>query len=567
MPADTGSCYVENQYDQLARLTATTLVTPFDSSANVHSYNYDNGNQRTRQTFKAANYTDYTYDPIGQLKTAKGTEYDDVTSRFNEQFGYAYDKAGNLAFNVNNLNELTTETNKGTLTVAGTTTSPATDVTVNGANAILYSDSTFAKAGFTLTNGLNSFTALAHDTYGRSDSSTINTFLLLTNNFAYDLNGNLRTNGTRIFDYDDENQLIRITEPSAWKSEFAYDGLMRRRIRKEFTWSSGAWNLTNEVRYVYDGNLIVQERWLNLQLGTSNIQQLVTYTRGNDLSGSLEGAGGIGGLLARSSFSVLLSSLSSAFYHADGNGNITALVSTNGTVLARYQYDPFGDVLAMSGPLAEANLYRFSSTEVHPVSGLVYYLYRYYTPSLQRWISMDPLGDVGNLALMTANAAPWGSFENDSAEMTGDEFILASIQKNGNLYVGIANNPVNGIDAVGLQLSGCATLAAEPTLLMGEEALMAYRAAQAAKAAAAAAALATTLRGDRAEMGQGSAGRDHKTKSGPKQKERFQKKAKEKREQGAKDLQDAWDKWKGLSDEVKKLRPDLKPTKPDPSCK
>ena len=37
------------------------------------------------------------------------------------------------------------------------------------------------------------------------------------------------TNGTRTFAYDDENQLTTITEPSAWKSEFTYDGKKRKR--------------------------------------------------------------------------------------------------------------------------------------------------------------------------------------------------------------------------------------------------------------------------------------------------------------------------------------------------
>ena len=52
--------------------------------------------------------------------------------------------------------------------------------------------------------------------------------------YAYDANGNLTTNGTRFFEYDNENQLTRITEPNAWKSEFSYDGKMRRRITKEY---------------------------------------------------------------------------------------------------------------------------------------------------------------------------------------------------------------------------------------------------------------------------------------------------------------------------------------------
>jgi YD repeat-containing protein len=70
----------------------------------------------------------------------------------------------------------------------------------------------------------------------------------------------------------------------------------------------------------------------------------------------LRGAGGIGGLLARTD-----SGLGAAFYHSDTKGNITALVSTNGIVVARYQYDPNGNIVSMSGPLAEAKSYRFST--------------------------------------------------------------------------------------------------------------------------------------------------------------------------------------------------------------
>ncbi|MCX8107584.1 MAG: RHS repeat-associated core domain-containing protein [Verrucomicrobiae bacterium] len=128
-----------------------------------------------------------------------------------------------------------------------------------------------------------------------------------------------------------------------------------------------------------------------LQERAGNNLLLVTYTRGNDLSGSLQEAGGIGGLLARSEMSNPQST--HAYYHADGNGTVTALVTTNGLLVARYHYDPYGNTLAAVGPLAEANLYRFSSKEWHPNSALVYYLYRYYSPTLQRWINPDPIGN------------------------------------------------------------------------------------------------------------------------------------------------------------------------------
>jgi hypothetical protein len=66
---------------------------------------------------------------------------------------------------------------------------------------------------------------------------------------------------------------------------------------------------------MYDGNLVVQER------NGANLPQ-VSYTRGIDLSGSLQGAGGIGGLLARTDNTrlVVADPFASAYYHCDEKG-------------------------------------------------------------------------------------------------------------------------------------------------------------------------------------------------------------------------------------------------------
>ena len=86
--------------------------------------------------------------------------------------------------------------------------------------------------------------------------------------------------------------MVSVWVTNAWRSDFVYDGKMRCRIRIEYTWNGSIWATNQIVRYVYDGNLVIQER-------DGNNLPLVTYTRGKDLSGTLEGAGGIGGLLAR----------------------------------------------------------------------------------------------------------------------------------------------------------------------------------------------------------------------------------------------------------------------------
>jgi len=159
-----------------------------------------------------------------------------------------------------------------------------------------------------------------------------------------------------------------------WKSEFAYDGLRRRRIRKEFAWRNNAWAQTSEVRYIYDGTIVIQER-------DGCDLPAVSYTRVGEA------------LLARSeSFAA---NPQHSYYHADGNGNVTALIDKSQLVVAEYVYDPFGNILAKAGPLADANQYRFATKEYHPNSGLVCYPYRFYDPSLQRWANRDPVAELG----------------------------------------------------------------------------------------------------------------------------------------------------------------------------
>src|SRR3954471_22041423 len=89
------------------------------------------------------------------------------------------------------------------------------------------------------------------------------------------------------------NQLTS-AQVAAWKTDFIYYGKMRLRKRIDYTWNRTGWQTSSETRYIYDGMLVVQER-------NSANTPTVTYTRGTDLSGTIQGAGGIGGLLARSS--------------------------------------------------------------------------------------------------------------------------------------------------------------------------------------------------------------------------------------------------------------------------
>ncbi len=457
------SLYITNRYDSLARLTNTFLNSPLLGVIDVHQYSYDPGSQVTQQVFSAGNFTAYTYDNIGQLKSAKGMESGGSLSRLHEQFGYGYDAAWNLnyrtnnaliqSFSVNNLNELSSASRNGTLTVAGTTTEPGADVTgvtVSGTGlssgaATEYADGTWARTNATPANGLNTYTAIAHDTYGRGGTNTVTVNLPASPTYGYDLNGNLTNDGTRNFAYDDENQLTAVWVANTWSNSFAYDGLLRKRIERDYSWNGSSWLETNEVRYVYDGNLVFQER-------DQNNLPVTTYTRGVDLSGTLQGAGGIGGLLARSDrlsvIPLILSPIDpqpqnvvSSYYHSDGNGNVTVLVEPNGLTVASYEYDPFGNIISMSGPLAGANKYRFSSKEWNDNTATYYYGYRFYDPNLQRWLNRDPLSNIGRLVR-------FGSFMQSEINVGRN---IASFESWGgaNLYCFVDNDPADEYDPVG----------------------------------------------------------------------------------------------------------------------
>lgn len=161
-------------------------------------------------------------------------------------------------------------------------------------------------------------------------------------------------------------------------------------IRREKKWSGSGFIAAGETRCINAGMRVVQER------GADNLP-LLEYTRGPDLSRSLEGAGSIAGLLAISR----LDGVEPVAYHADGLGNVTALVNVQQAIVASYYYDPCGSLLAQSGPCAEINPYQFSFKEFIASGSLYYYAYRFYDPNLQRCPSRNPIGEGGGLNLYT----------------------------------------------------------------------------------------------------------------------------------------------------------------------
>jgi len=112
-----------------------------------------------------------------------------------------------------------------------------------------------------------------------------------------------------------------------------------------------------------------------------------------DLSGSMQGAGGVGGLLS------VNDGTASHYPTYDGNGNVSEYVDTSATIVAHYEYDSFGNTTTAAGAKKDDFAHRFSTKPIEDETGFYYYGYRYYNPVTGTWPSRDPIREWGGLNL------------------------------------------------------------------------------------------------------------------------------------------------------------------------
>ncbi|MBN8460257.1 MAG: RHS repeat-associated core domain-containing protein [Verrucomicrobia bacterium] len=189
-----------------------------------------------------------------------------------------------------------------------------------------------------------------------------------------------------VYHRDAENRLTSVTTPTGEVlATYTYDAQSR-------LISSTSQPMTNDqstTLYLYDG----WNRIAEYQLQNSSFNLHTSYLWGLDLSGSFQGAGGVGGLLSVNRIGSPL-----AYPAYDGNGNITEYLGADGTVLAHFEYDPFGNTVVNTDATNQF-AYRFSTKPIDPSTGLYYYGYRWYDPHTGRWPSRDPIGENGGANL------------------------------------------------------------------------------------------------------------------------------------------------------------------------
>jgi RHS repeat-associated protein len=190
------------------------------------------------------------------------------------------------------------------------------------------------------SNGLNQYTA--------SGSASL----------SYDANGNLSSDGSTGYVYDDENRLVSAS--GGHSASLAYDPLGR-------LWQVSSTS-TGTTRFYYDGSDLAIE-----SDGSGNV--LRAYVHGDGADEPLIWYEAVSGGTSR------------RFLHSDDRSSITAIADQSGNEYAINGYDEYG--IPNSG-----NQGRFGYTGQAwiPELGMWYYKARIYSPTLGRFMQTDPIG-------------------------------------------------------------------------------------------------------------------------------------------------------------------------------
>ena len=412
-------------YDQLNRLRSVAHLSSaaLNAVSKSFTYTYNDANQRTRTDREDGTYWSYGYDAFGHLEDAS-KHLADNSPLAGHQYGYDYDSLGNrtsatfggdatgtaglqtigYTAKTGDRNQYDTITTPGVVLTRGKANTNAV-VTVNSEIAQDRQGEHFAhqtSVANELGAVLQQITVIADD---GTDTDTVTRDELVpdaNSAYEYDADGNVTFDGYREFTWDAENRLLSVQSRSGlsppgateYKVEYAYDFLSRRIERKASQKIGNHWYTVQERRYLYDGWNVIAE--ISGDNSGQTLEQ--SYLWGLDLSNSLQGAGGVGGLLAIERHTG--SQAGVHFASHDGNGNVVALTNAgDGEQSASYEYDPFGNLLEMSGVFAAQNPYRFSTKRQDALTGLYDYGYRTYDPVTGRWLSRDPIAESGGLNL------------------------------------------------------------------------------------------------------------------------------------------------------------------------
>ena len=399
--------------DALGRITQVKTTTGATIPVQ-RDYTYNAANQRAQIAHEDTRQWAYGYDDLGQVTSAQKRLADGTTPLPGYNFGYTFDDIGNrvttavnarsATYTPNLLNHYESRSIPGAFDVRGETHSAAT-VTVNTDSTTRTGKDFYREVAATNASApVNASLAIAATETGQTVNDTRIAFLAQNpESFDYDLDGNLTQDGQWDYTWDAENRLVRAETKASVaiplvsikkRLTFTYDA-QSRRIRKTVeSWDAslnsgaGGWIESLDLLFLYDGWNLLSE--LDANNGNSTVR---SHAWGMDLSGTAQGAGGVGGLLWTNTATHTFAPSS------DANGNVVAWVNTATLAIAgRADYAAFGEVVMQTG-VAKELPFGFSTKYTDRETGLLCYGFRYYNPSTGRWLSRDPIEEKGGVNL------------------------------------------------------------------------------------------------------------------------------------------------------------------------
>jgi RHS repeat-associated protein len=308
------------------------------------TYRYDPDGRRTSMTLMGHVPVRYTYDAAGDLTGESqgpvrvGITYDgDGLPTALSLPGQADDYAYDGAGELTGIDVLAGSATEGTLQYSYDADGQETTLTGSLARMLLP-----APAASVTYNADSELTGW--------DGSTI----------TYDAQGQMTADGDKHYTWGPGHQLVAVNEPGQ-QASFAYDAFGRR--------TSQTVNGTT-TSYIYDGTSELEDL-----MGGKPTEELLTTPGGQTLLST--NASGTDSLIS------------------DRLGSTVALANAKGELGTVYAYGPFGMTSTMGA--ATANVAGYAG-EHEDASGLYYDNARYYSPTLGRFISTDPLGIDGGSA-------------------------------------------------------------------------------------------------------------------------------------------------------------------------
>jgi RHS repeat-associated protein len=323
------------------------------------------------------------------------------TGTATDRFKYGYDRDSNVLYRTNEVNHSFDELyhanassngydNLNQLVAFARGTLNANHDTISSpSHSITYSLDAEGNFSSTTTDGGSA----VNNTFNKQNEETAAGPSTLT----FDANGNLTTDdqGHRLV-YDAWNRLVAVKNGGTTLVSYKYDALGRRIVENPGTvndlYYDAAWQILEE-RSNGVSTATIQYVWSPVY-----VDALVLRDRSTANNGTLD---------------------ERLWVQQDANYNVTALVNGSGSVVERYDYDPYGKrtVLDASFNTRSSTSYAFvngfQGLRLDTTSGFYYARIRDFSPTLGRFVQADPAGfDVGD--------SNFYRFEGDSSTGSSD---------------------------------------------------------------------------------------------------------------------------------------------------